>query len=251
MYTGKMNTVEISERYLGGESTVEIGRSLGVPPSTVAARLVRSGVKLRSNKDNSRKYTLDHLYFSNIDCPRKSYWLGFMYADGYVSAPNKVGVALSVVDEQHLIEFSKDIQSDYPIHRYFSSGYSKSEYSRLLVTSDRMFSDLVGLGCVEKKTGADIVPPGHLAYERDFIRGYVDGDGSIKISKGSRSGYRLSLCGPRSMLEWVSQRVPRPAKIYQSKSIFQSDMHSDNIKYLYQDDDFGLSRKVERARLCV
>jgi len=251
VYTRKMNTTDISERYIRGESTVEIGRSLGLSPSTVASRLVRSGVRLRSNKDNSRKYTLDHTYFSNIDSPRKSYWLGFMYADGYVSAPNKVGMALSVVDEQHIVEFSSDIKSNYPIRRYFSSGYSESEYSRLLVTSDRMFSDLVGLGCVEKKTGADIVPPENLTYERDFIRGYVDGDGSIKVAKGSRSGYRLSVCGPKSMLEWVSQRMPRPAKIYQSKSIFESNMHSDNIKYLYQDGDFGLSRKVERARLCV
>jgi hypothetical protein len=42
-----------------------------------------------------------------------------------------------------------------------------------------------------------------------------------------------------------------PSKIYNSKGIYACDMHSDNIKYLYQKGDFGLERKVERARLCL
>ena len=32
----------------------------------------------------NKKYTVNENYFENIDNEEKAYWLGFLYADGYV-----------------------------------------------------------------------------------------------------------------------------------------------------------------------
>lgn len=73
------------ELYNSGLSTVKIGKMFGKHYSTVRNILINNGVKLRSNKINSRKYTINENYFKNIDTEEKAYWLGFIYADGYIS----------------------------------------------------------------------------------------------------------------------------------------------------------------------
>ena len=35
------------------------------------------------------RYTADFHYFDNIDTPEKAYWLGFIWADGYIAKRNR------------------------------------------------------------------------------------------------------------------------------------------------------------------
>lgn len=42
-------------------------------------------------------------YFENIDTEEKAYWLGFLYADGYVNAnEDKIELCLAEKDFHHL-----------------------------------------------------------------------------------------------------------------------------------------------------
>jgi hypothetical protein len=52
-------------------------------------------------RGQSRKSTFDYSFFHNIDTEEKAYWLGFIYADGSVSA-NRLTVCLVVEGKKHL-----------------------------------------------------------------------------------------------------------------------------------------------------
>ena len=46
-----------------------------------------------------RKYQVNEFFFDEIDSEEKAYWLGFIYADGYVNTNgNKFGINLSLKD---------------------------------------------------------------------------------------------------------------------------------------------------------
>jgi len=121
---------------------------------------------------------------------------------GYVTKQHKIGIALAKIDCSHLEKFHNAVQSTHPLHSYFSSGYSQTEYVRLIFSSVRMASDLEQLGCVQKKSlilkfpNANQVPEVFL---RDFVRGYIDGDGCITTG-GHLHPLRLKVCGTKEFL---------------------------------------------------
>lgn len=79
-----------------GKSITEIATILDVDRHTVARHLV-----------DKSKYNEN--CFSTITA-ESAYWLGFMYADGYVgSTRNTVGISLMKSDFNHLQKFSKFI----------------------------------------------------------------------------------------------------------------------------------------------
>ncbi|WJJ55301.1 hypothetical protein QB910_000057 [Dabrowskivirus KKP3916] len=175
---------------------------------SVHKRLVKHGVKTRSNKENSRKYFCDEDFFEVIDTEDKAYWLGFIYADGYVSSNRKygqkvVGLLLSNEDYDHVRKFNSSIKSSYPIKTYeslntFGEREYTSSYARVVITSDKMFNDLVDKGVVEHKTNVlkfpsvDILP---VDLQRHFIRGYFDGDGCITWTGNEISRVNLKIVG--------------------------------------------------------
>ncbi len=87
-------------------------------PGTIRDILVKNGVEMRSNKQNSRKYSVNDDYFSIIDTEEKAYWLGFIFADGYISNKNgkRVGITLKSSDRDHIIKFAKAISATYPVN---------------------------------------------------------------------------------------------------------------------------------------
>ena len=60
-------------------------------------------------------------FFENIDTEEKAYWLGFMYADGYIISNNgrygqeQIGITLSTKDLGHLEKFKQSIEATNPI----------------------------------------------------------------------------------------------------------------------------------------
>lgn len=51
------------------------------------------------------KYTFNENIFSIIDNEEKAYWLGFLYADGYLTDQGLFGCALQEKDKAHLNKF--------------------------------------------------------------------------------------------------------------------------------------------------
>lgn len=245
-----MDTQQIRDMYLSGSPGSEIADKLGIKLHQVYYQLDKMGVDRRSNKVNSRKYQLDEHYFDVIDTEAKAYWLGFLFADGQVgeySGQWVLKVDLKSDDVAHLEALRSDLSSDYPVKVFDqSTAYGDVSVARLVLTSEILVGALIGHGCAPKKTWTLAPPSLPAELERHFIRGFVDGDGSIAMSPTSKSGLRLKLVGTREMLEWVKSKLPRAASVTRHRSIFSLEAHSDSVLWLYEDSSRYLDRKYAR-----
>ena len=205
------------EKYISGLSTVKIAKEHNCSQGKVYSQLKLMGVPFRSNSINSKIYVIENKdFFESIDTERKAYYLGFILADGYITSKRKgegaqsLGISLAKIDRDILVKFKNEIKSSHPIGEYISkSGYGEGKsYVRLLFRNQKIVDDLKKSGIVENKTNvcefpsSDILPY-HLI--KHFIRGYMDGDGSIKRVTRKRNGYefRFSLAGTQDVLNGV------------------------------------------------
>jgi len=126
---------------------------------------------------------LDENYFSVIDTEAKSYFLGFIMADGNVYK-NQLSIEIHLKDYNLLDGLKKELNTSNAIT------YRKrknTEVVCLRIISKKIIEDLAKYGIVEDKTHNQkhLCPvPDHLL--RHFLRGLLDGDGWITQDK---SGY--------------------------------------------------------------
>jgi len=244
------HTQRILELYDEGKSAAIVGHEIGLKAHQVYWILKREGIECRSNKVNSRRYEVNHSFFSEINNEKKAYWLGFLYADsssGCYDGQYVLKVDLSDKDQTHLVRLAKDLSSTYPVHLFSQvTSYGKAKVARLAITSHQMVTDLWSHGCHPNKTH-DLNPPNIDDEEliRHFIRGFVDGDGSVAISGKT---FRLKVVGTHAMMSWLKQELPRSGSIMKHKSIWALEAHRDTIIWLYKDSNISLDRKYERAK---
>ena len=181
------------------------------------AKMLES-LNIKTTKGNHyRKYFCNFDFFDKIDNELSAYWLGFMYADGCVLSKPKYGqqeikIALAEKDLSHLELFKKDIKSTYPIRWDESKAFNSENSQRQCIqkiTSQKLADDLKKLGCVERKTNIltfpteDMVPKN---FQKDFIRGYFDGDGSVTIqNKNDRIIYNINIVGTYEMVSKIQK----------------------------------------------
>lgn len=116
--------------------------------------------------------------FKKIDCEEKAYWLGFLYADGYVSSNrNTIELCLAEKDYGHLVKFKKFIGKENGINKKQVKQYTAYRYG---FRDSIIKKDLFYLGCIPNKSLILKFPnyeqvPKNLMHH--FMRGYFDGDG--------------------------------------------------------------------------
>lgn len=199
----KLDYQEISREYIGGKYLKDLAMKYDVSQWTLLDNFKKLGV---------RKTTKRYQDISVFDkfTPESCYWAGFLSADGWVT-DYSMGVELSSVDKNHLvllIDFLKsnaDIASRVKINELTGKKY---KYSTALFYS----VDLVNI----LKCKFNIVPNKSLIYSpptipvelcSHFIRGYIDGDGSIGWSK-SNNKPRINLgCGSLELVQWVKDKI--------------------------------------------
>jgi DNA-binding transcriptional regulator WhiA len=244
-----MDVEKIINLYLEGMSAYKISESENVRIGKIYYHLSKRGVT-RSNKENSRRYFVNHNYFSKIETEQQAYWLGYMFADGYVSSSNGKKIGVTSKDIEHMTKFRDDLESTYPVNVYEAhTAYGDSLYGRLLISSDKMYDDLVFLGCVEHKSKILLPPQIDKELERHFLRGLYDGDGSIKKHKLSKSGYLLSLVSTKEIIDWTYERIGGSIRHDKNKNIWYLDtsITPERLDYLYDDATRCLQRKFSRV----
>lgn len=256
--------------YNRGMSTVKLGKIFDCDARSINNRLKKAGVKMRSNKENSRRYfTENEDYFDEINTQEKAYLLGFIYADGFITSrttehpTQNFGITISEKDKEILDFVIGELKTTYPIKRYEQKqGYAPGTYYiRLLICSQTLVDGLKKNGVWENKTNILEHPnlPQHLV--RHFIRGYLDGDGSIhaSISRGEES-YNVSFVGTDNLLMWISDYffennlIHKKAKIMKRKEeqIVSYIRWGGNFQvkkildHLYEGGTFSLTRKKEK-----
>ena len=210
----------INKKYKEGLSQIDISKIMQVSPSLISKIMKENNIKIRTDREQALKYKCNEMFFNKIDTEEKAYWLGFMYADGYIQNKRKhsnykIGITLSEVDKKHLEKFNESLSSDYEIKTYEQSETSYGgAYSKLIISSERLALDLMNKVCILKKTDKlkypnDNIVPKELKIH--FIRGYIDGDGSVGYSYvlNSKNGKRdkfemkLGIVGTKEILEGI------------------------------------------------
>jgi hypothetical protein len=207
---------KIINAYQNGKSGCQIAKENNLTNGKVYYVLEKYKVKMRSNKENSRKYFYNTDYFKEINTNEKAYWLGFIYADGYVAQQDgfkRFGLALSIKDIDHLKKFKKSIDATYPINVYEPTehSYSDNDYCRIEIFGDNIYNLLNSHGVVEHKTDILTAPDINNKFKIPFIRGYFDGDGSVYCSETQYStktkAYRIKIEGTLSILNYIKDVI--------------------------------------------
>ena len=128
-------------------------------------------------KIDKRKYQVDENYFENLDTENKNYWFGFILADGHIrKQDNMLQIELNNKDVELLIKFKEHIKFEGNIEFNI-----ERKSVKIRIFSENIFNDLIKHGCIQDKT---LNLQFHLnikdEYIHHFLRGYFDGDGSIK-----------------------------------------------------------------------
>lgn len=208
--------------------------------------------------------------FDVIDTEEKAYWLGFMYADGYITAKgNQVGLSLSIKDIDHLRKFNKflDYSKGLNISETHQFG-SKEKYNKngeilkmvnTTITNKHLWTSLFKLGCVPNKSLILTFPDKSLFKDesliKHFIRGYVDGDGTLGVYPHSEKNPKLEasllIVGTKSFLEGIQEYLKIDGYIMQKPNCNEytyrlgySTKKAQNVAdILYQNASIYLDRK--------
>lgn len=125
------------EEYKNGKSMRQMERDYGVSRAIISKFLEKVGVKTTKG-NHYRKYVHQYDYFNEIDSEEKAYWLGFMFADGYICnhenryGEDSFGITLHAKDVDTLEKFKRSISSTNPITDVSKENTPKDVYSSLL-----------------------------------------------------------------------------------------------------------------------
>ncbi len=208
---------EIIKEYQNGMAMRLLAKKYNVSEYVIANRLkeyniaqYNQGYFLRKNKN------INESYFDNIDCERKAYFLGFLYADGcnHRNKKPKIDIALQEKDKLILEEMSIDIYgvNDNFLFRKKRKESHKNQYV-LTIHSKKISDKLFELGCGPKKSLTLKFPEWLIDPElqKHFIRGYFDGDGCITFSKRKDRindyTYKFSIVSTRDFCNTVSNII--------------------------------------------
>lgn len=222
------------------------------------------------------KKTCKRDFFNVIDTEEKAYWLGFIFADGYISYSEKnmkkgqlattycTGIKLKWSDREHLKKFNKAISGNYKVFKEINhpDGFRKqtTEAAKILVYSQQMYDDLNKYFDRDKTYTAKFPDiPENLM--RHFIRGYFDGDGCFTFtdrtfdveflgaSKDFHEGLKNILCEYGFNFTCEIKTNQYETDMYH----IHINRNQDRCKFLdwiYEDCNIYLDRKYEKYLIC-
>ena len=148
---------------------------------TERAKLLKITRDPETTRKLSQKYKVNEDFFKNWS-DDMAYVLGIICADGNISKVNhgnRVSVVLHIDDEYLIKEIYNSMESNHKTY------YSKNT-AILSIDNKHIYNDLLNLGIIPNKSKT----LGHIkvpkTYKAAFIRGVLDGDGSVD-SKNKRA----------------------------------------------------------------
>lgn len=233
-----------------GKSLTQIGKELKMDRGQLSINFKKDGIEI-INKQNITKFNEN--FFDKINSEEKAYWLGFLYADGAISSSdNTIELSLQSKDIHHLEKFRDNL------------GFLKDKHifqdetrCRFMFKNKHLKQSLINLGCSPQKSLTLCFPteeqvPTEFLF--DFIRGYVDGDGSVMIGQNHLGVYnkpRLSILGTENFLMaliektgWRAVKLQHPSKAYAVE--WGGFYVMKYLNQLYSNASIYLDRKYEK-----
>lgn len=170
-----------------------LAKKYNICNATIANIRKRHNVPRRSK---IRKDTIkfNENYFETIDTAAKSYYLGFIGADGCISKDlGTMVIELSIIDEQFLLDFITELKSDHKL--YYRTKKLKStekttgktyEMCALKIARTKFCNDLNNHGVGPYKSSQLSIPSTiPEQFINCFLRGMMDGDGCFHVDKNN------------------------------------------------------------------
>lgn len=248
-----------------GKTKSEIANNFNVSEGTIYNWFKKFGIKVKDYLEFRLSYNV-HV-FDTVDSEEKAYWLGFLYADGWVSYlaiknSYRIGLALNSIDIEHLRKFKAFLQdsrddSAIKIYKYGPNGNKIHEGCRYVVCNEHLAKELINLGCTFRKsltlTFPDIKKFNNPDFIFDFIRGYMDGDGCLSrtILKSGKLYPRLEIVGTNDFLTGVIKYLPQFGNVHaiNNERLFRANAYGKKAREiankLYGHATIYLDRKYE------
>lgn len=241
-------------------SYAEIAKHLSLTERQVRGKLNNMGyTKLRE---------FDKNYFHNIDSELKAYFLGFIFADGWVvyrpeSRSYEFGMELQSQDKYILEALNNKIGGVHNIiHKDPETRIIKGVLANcghgdcLRIYSKNIVEDLISHGVVPDKTHNYRIPLVPSEYFFDFLRGYIDGDGCY-YCKGNNVNMKI-VCASSFVLEWIqlilneygiNTNIYHENELKHSLNCTNQDSMKILINLLYHDNySLCLTRKYDKIK---
>ena len=201
-------------------------------------------------------YKYDKQFFNKIDNEEKSYWAGFLAADGNIRKDFlKMRIELNIKDYSHLEKFKKSINGNNPI----KESIRPNNHSCYIDVNCKEFClALNELGITPKKSlslkiNFDLIPK---ELRNHFIRGYFDGDGSINKYQRENKKYlewEISFVSSKMFLNQILEELKKEKNLYSCGNNFRVSFKAKNdikdiLNYLYKDATIYMDRKIEKAK---
>lgn len=250
----------IVDMYLSGENKESISNIVHVSYGTVARVLKENSIQIRSKSDIKRRYHCNEHYFDEIDTPNKAYILGILYADGCITDDRHVSLTLQDGDIDILDRINKELNSDRPL-LFINKKKENSKWLnayQLIFNSEHMVNMLIKHGCYKRKSLILKYPTWlSIDLQRHFLRGYMDGDGSISKNPKKMSA---SFVGTHSFVTDAAMIVQKYLLLHvyiyvrtlhenaDPTSVFNLNHKCDAcvfLDWIYRDADLYMHRKYD------
>jgi len=240
------------------KSNSDMGYVIGRTPKAIQVKLSKLGNK------RDPKYSFNKEFFDIIDNEEKAYWLGFIYADGYIYIPKDgtshcLGIEIKYSDKNHLEKFNDCIDGNLIISDRYRKidGYDNTHrMCSIRLYSKKLIEQMVMLGVHQNKSMSITFPELSDELISHFIRGFFDGDGTINVEKRSKQLRCSFTSGSIDFLENLKVRLENiNAKCYICKSSPSSNSYQLGLSgrnsylnffnYIYDNSTIYLDRKHE------
>lgn len=230
----------------------------------ILAQGERLGLKRKTDKPHLK---INESYFKKWSA-NMAYILGFIFADGCIMKIIKNGCSdrLTFGVNQKDIDILRKIKKELSAKQSLSMNMNNNSVY-FSVYSQKIVDDLKKIGVSYRKSFREgpkktfpNIPP---AYIRDFIRGVVDGDGTINFDK--RRYPTLGVCGKKHIITFIRDyflsKFDIYSKVTQAKKngnyynlfyiYYRCNSAKTLINHLYNNASLYLNRKFKLANQCL
>jgi hypothetical protein len=246
----KKKLAKAEQLYHQGITRTKIARLVNINDNILVDHFRSIGIDSTTDQ-----YAYDGSAFEKIETEEQAYWLGFLYADGSITASDRHVLELTLKEEDylHLVKFQTFLKTNAPVVKRISRCNGKEFKSfRICAYNKKIVEDLIRLGCFPRKSLSLRFPsygqvPKHLV--NHFVRGYFDGDGSIYV--GTSSGH-ISIVGTSDFLNEIKRIYGLPRNELHQKGNAYSFLYGKRtiiypfLMAIYCHATTFLDRKYER-----
>jgi hypothetical protein len=238
-------------------SLTKLGEKYGLDRRLISRHLKKRGIEVINAQNRCR---INETVFDTIDTEEKAYWLGFLYADGNIGSKEyKLEINLAAKDWKHLKKFQEFLEyTEDKIRISPQYGKGKDDVCRFSVRNKHIWEALNSKGCTPRKSLTLVFPDTSIFKTKsliyDFIRGYLDGDGTLGIypvNNTNKVRENLGFVGTKDFLQRIVEFLGEYTKVCPKQNNKAYKISYSNYKarkvarMLYKDSTIYLERKYK------